>query len=84
MVNTIRGLFQYKRLPFGIRTAAAIFQKVIDQILRKFRFARAYIDDIIIYADTLEELSARSEQILGTLLSHGFKLNFEKCEFFEK
>ena len=33
VINTLRGLFQYTRLPYGVSTAPAIFQSVMDRIL---------------------------------------------------
>ena len=52
VIATPFGAFRYKRLTFGLKTASAIFQREIDKILRKFPWARAYIDDIIVYADS--------------------------------
>ena len=36
VVNTPKGLFQYTRLPYGVSTAPAIFQAIMDQILQGF------------------------------------------------
>ncbi|CAD6936041.1 unnamed protein product, partial [Tilletia controversa] len=52
-----RGLYQYKRVPFGLRNAPAIFQRLMDQVLGSLRWQQAvvYIDDAVIATDTLEE-----------------------------
>ena len=34
VVNTPKGLFQFTRLPYGVSTAPAIFQSVMDRILQ--------------------------------------------------
>ncbi len=44
------GKFCYKRLPFGFKNAPAIFQQVVDQVLRDVTFASCYVDDILIYS----------------------------------
>ena len=33
MINTHRGLYQYKRLPFGIHSAVSIFQRTMENLL---------------------------------------------------
>jgi Reverse transcriptase (RNA-dependent DNA polymerase) len=49
-----RGLYQFKRVPFGLMTAAATFQRAIDIVLSSVRFqcALTYLDDIVIYSPT--------------------------------
>ncbi|TNN10254.1 hypothetical protein EWB00_005576, partial [Schistosoma japonicum] len=47
-VNTQRGLFQYNRLPFGVKCAQAIFQQMMYTILADLPFSMAFIDDIIV------------------------------------
>ncbi|KAJ8049344.1 hypothetical protein HOLleu_02051 [Holothuria leucospilota] len=54
-VNTHKGLYQYQRLPFGVSTALAIFQSVMDQILGGIQGAVCYLDDILISTKTPEE-----------------------------
>ena len=54
-VNTSRGLFQYKRLPFGVSSSPAIFQRVIDNVLQIIPYVCAYLDDIRVTGRTDEE-----------------------------
>lgn len=83
-VNTHIGLFKFLRLPFGIKIASAAFQRVIDEIIRRFKWARAYIDDIIVTARSVEEMVFRLQQLFGILQEYGAKVNFKKCKFFQK
>ena len=48
---------QYRRLPLGFASSPAIFQRIIDMPLggMKWVFAIGYIDDIILYSDTLAD-----------------------------
>ena len=49
-IQTIKGLYRFKRLPFGVKPAASIFQSVMDQILTGLENVQVYIDDILIWA----------------------------------
>ena len=53
-INTHRGLFQYTRLPFGIKTAPAIFQQITDTILVDVPGVATYLDDVLIVGSTAE------------------------------
>jgi hypothetical protein len=48
-------LYQWKFLPFGLKNMPAEFQRVMDRILARLDFVRCYIDDIVVYSDTVEE-----------------------------
>ena len=47
-VNTHKGLYQYTRLPFGIASAPAMFQKIMDTILQGIPNVMCYINDILV------------------------------------
>lgn len=47
-ITTPKGLFRFKRLPFGIKTAPAIFQQAMDNTLAGLVGVHAYIDDVIV------------------------------------
>ncbi|BHF82688.1 hypothetical protein SprV_0802582700 [Sparganum proliferum] len=44
-VTTPFGLFEFTRMPFGLRNATQTFQRFIDQVLRGLDFVYAYVDD---------------------------------------
>ena len=54
-IATPFGLFEFVRMPFGLRNAAQTFQRFIDQILRDLPFCYAYIDDILIASTSVDE-----------------------------
>ena len=54
-INTTKGLFQPTRLPYGIKTAALVFQNVMDQVLHGIPGVCCYIDDILITANSESE-----------------------------
>ena len=45
VINTHKGLFQYNRLPFGISSAPAIFQRCMDSLLQGIPRVSVYLDD---------------------------------------
>ena len=47
-VTTPFGLFEFLRMPFGLRNAAQTFQRFIDEVLRGLPFVFAYLDDVLI------------------------------------
>lgn len=47
------GLFEFQRMPFGLRNAPATFQRTMDRLRARIPHVRmlAYLDDIIIFSD---------------------------------
>lgn len=82
-INTTLGLFRYKRLPFGITSAPAIFQRTIDSILKGISGVQIYLDDIIIASTSESEHLNQLHTVLSKLQSAGFRLRREKCSFFQ-
>ena len=82
-VNTHRGLYQYKRLPFGIASAPAIFQRTMESLLGDIPMCRPYLDDIIVSGTTPEEHLEVLGKVLNRLEGKGLILQRKKCEFFK-
>ena len=80
-INTHKGLYQYTRLPFGIASAPAIFQKTMDTILQGIPHVCCYLDDILVTGkDDAEHLQVL-EEVFCRLEKHGLRLKWEKCSF---
>ncbi|CAF1112294.1 unnamed protein product, partial [Didymodactylos carnosus] len=73
---------QFTVMPQGIINGPPSFQRIINQILgpARWRYAFAYIDDIIIYSRTLKDHIIHLERVLDTLDKANFRLNVEKSE----
>ena len=80
-VTTPFGLFEFLRMPFGLRNAAQTFQSFIGQMLRGLPFAYAYLDDLLMASASTEEHRAHLEQVLQRLSDHSMVLNPATCVF---
>ena len=84
VINTHKGLFRYNRLPFGVSSAPAIFQRVMESILQGIPGVAVYLDDILVSGKNEKEHLAVVEQVLDCLEEAGLLLNRDKCEFMAK
>lgn len=75
------GLYEYKRMCFGLCNAPATWNRFINSILSDLPFVFVYFDDILIYSITEEEQYKNIEIVFNRLSEHGLTINPEKCEF---
>nr|CAD2195132.1 unnamed protein product [Meloidogyne enterolobii] len=78
------GLYEMRRLPFGLKNAPSIFQRTMDKILKGVRNVTVYIDDILIHTKDFESHIEALEEVCCRLKESGLKLKGEKCKFFMK
>ena len=83
VINTRLGLFQYNRLPFGVASAPAIFQRIMDSLLQGIPNVVVYLDDILVTGKTLKEHRQNLETVLTRLSQAGLRLKSSKCTFFK-
>jgi ribonuclease HI len=81
--RTRYGLFEPLVMQLGTTNAPADFQGYINDTIRESldRLASAYLDDILIYSDSIEEHEEHVKWIMERLLKAGLYLKPEKCEF---
>ncbi|KAK2728054.1 hypothetical protein QYM36_008509 [Artemia franciscana] len=80
--QTNSGFCEFRVLPFGIHGAPATFQRVMDKILTGCRcFARAYLDDLIIFSDSWEGHEQNFKEVLGRIAAAGLHIHPDKCKF---
>jgi len=82
-VRTCYGLFESLVMPFGLMNAPSDFQSLINDVLRSYLddFCTAFLDDIFIYSNTLEEHKEQVYKVLKALSDAGVHLKPEKCHF---
>ena len=81
-----RGMYKFRRMPFGLCNAGATFQRLMDIVLSglHFQVCVIYLDDIIVFSGTAEQHLDRVVVVLDRLRATGLKLKPEKCVLFQK
>lgn len=79
--STHVGLRCYKRLSFGVCSAAEIFQNAIGEILHDIPGTLNISDDILIHGVTTEQHNESLTRVFQALSDQHVTLNKEKCEF---
>ena len=76
-----RGLYEFTRMPFGIANAPSTFCRLIHSVLHHLLYliCLCYLDGIIVYVDTPEQLIERLVTIFARLRAHGLKAKASKC-----
>ncbi len=77
-------LYRFKRLRLRLNCSHAILSRrmasLLTPLLRK-DWVKNYLDDLIVFAPTLQELLVRLKELFALLTSNGLKLNLNKCTF---
>ena len=81
-INTHKGLFQYNRLPFGIKTAPSIWQRAMEQTLQGIPNVEVMLDDIIVTGKSDAAHIENLEAVLKRLAEKNLRINVQKCRFF--
>ncbi|XP_077557382.1 uncharacterized protein LOC144172605 [Haemaphysalis longicornis] len=75
------GQFAWRVMPFGLRNAAASFQRIMNQLLAPHEgYACAYLDDTAVFSESLPEHLRHLDAVFATLASVGLWANLEKCQ----
>jgi hypothetical protein len=82
--RTHLGLFNFKRMPFGLRNGPAIFQRVMQEILAPYLwiFCLVYIDDIVVFSKSYDDHLSHLDQVLEAIELSGITLSPKKCHLF--
>ena len=84
--RTRYGHFEFLVLPFGLTNAPATFMHLMQSIFRPWldQFVIVFLDDILIYSQTIEEHEKHIRQVLDVLRQNQLYGKLKKCEFFRK
>uniref|UniRef100_A0A3B3HZY6 Gypsy retrotransposon integrase-like protein 1 n=1 Tax=Oryzias latipes TaxID=8090 RepID=A0A3B3HZY6_ORYLA len=81
--NTPLGHYEYLVMPFGLTNAPAVFQRLVNDVLRDFinRFVFVYLDDILIYSTDPVQHQEHVRLVLQRLSENQLFVKAEKCQF---
>ncbi|GJP61828.1 hypothetical protein CLOP_g18952 [Closterium sp. NIES-67] len=74
------GLYEWNVMLFGLRNASAVFQRVMDQVLKTVPAAACYIDDVVIFSRSEEEHAEHLKATLDAIAAAGLTCHPEKCK----
>ena len=80
-VITPFGLFEFLRMPFGLKNAAQAFQRLMDTVGQGLDFIFIYLDDILVFSHSTQAHYDHLRQLFQRLDQHGLVVNVDKCQF---
>lgn len=77
------GMFQFRRMPFGLCNAPATFQRLMDRFRNRMPQVQllVYLDDIILRSTTREQHIHDLHRVLAQLAQWNLRANRDKCRF---
>jgi hypothetical protein len=83
-VTTPFGLYEWLTMPMGLRNSPPIHQRRMTLALHKLlgKICHIYLNDIIIWSDTIEQHTEHIRMVLATLRKAKLYCNLKKCHFF--
>ena len=79
---THHGVWQWKRMPFGLKNAPGTFVRLMRSLLHSIRdSSEAYIDDSYTFSSDFESHLMHLKKFLSVIRGAGLTLNFHKCQF---
>ena len=80
-ITTLFGLWEFLRMPFGLRNAGQTFQRMIDQVLLDLPFVFTYLDDILVASSSPENHMHHLKEVFKRLSENSLIISLEKCVF---
>lgn len=79
------GFFEFNRMPQGVTNAPSTFQRLMERCMGDINLKEVlvFLDDLIVFSETLEQHETRLLHVLSRLQEYGLKLSLEKCKFFQ-
>ena len=80
---TSQGLYYYRVMPFGLKSAGATYQRPVNQMFKKQigKNVEVYVDDMLVKSREEENHLDDLRETFNTLRQYNMKLNPSKCAF---
>ena len=77
------GLYEFLRLPFGLKTAPNTFQRILNTVFADYlhQWMTVYVEDIIMWASTYRDALHTYELLFATSVQAGIQFKPSKCTF---
>ena len=76
------GLFEFIRMPFGLKSAGSTFMRVVSEIIRPIRaFTEPFIDDFAVHSHSWDEHLMHLAKFFEVVGRSGLTLNLDKSRF---
>ncbi|QRV84916.1 Retrotransposable element Tf2 protein [Ceratobasidium sp. AG-Ba] len=84
--RTAYGIYEYLVMPFGLKNAPAVLQRMMNDIFRHLLGVTVvvYMDDILIFSEKEEDHAEHVKEVLKILRDNNLYAKLAKCEFFVK
>ena len=78
-----RGLYQFRRMPFGLTNLPATWQRIVDTVLGADLepFVMVYLDDVILISQDFNEHLRLLGIVFDRLHQAGLVVSIDKCQF---
>ena len=73
------GLYQFKRMPFGLAGAPSSFQRLMDKLFRDLPFVTCYLDDVLVHSSDVMMHGEHLREVFRRLQEVGLTLRGQKC-----
>ena len=83
--STPFGLYEHRRMAFGLCNAPATFQRLMQTAFREemFSILLCYLDDVLVFSATVAEQIQRLDKVFMCLDEYGLNPELKKCAFFQ-
>ena len=75
------GLYEFLRMPFGLKNAAQTFQRLMDTVCSGLNNVFVYLDDILLASRNKKDHLKHLEELFSRLSNYGLVINVKKCQF---
>ena len=75
---TSKAFYQFRVMPFGMKNAPATFQRLVNRVIDGIDGCQAYIDDLVVYADTWDEHMKQLHKLFERLTEANLTINLIK------